>query len=329
MITALDSDVELIDLRIQDGNARAGEEGGGGVGIVGGSLLFDNVRLDHNDSWYGGALFAADADVTILDSDFEWNTSVWGGAIYMEGGSLLLEGSEMNSNDATQEIGGISLAGTEAVLSDLQVTNSYSGYNQSAAIKLSGGSLDLSDCMLGSNNGQGVVASWSTLTVSDCEIEGHSHVNGGGFNIEESDATIVDTRIYSGEGVWGAGLWIHASTATLTGVSVEDSGGTYGGGVSISDSSVTITNSVFDSNSSHEGSAITLGGDDTVVSLVDTVVSNNAAASEGAIYQYLPAAVSCSGCSFTGNEPNTLLRYEPDDRSSETVSLDGVTDFTH
>jgi hypothetical protein len=71
----------------------------GAVNCDGATLEMDNVTLRDNDAANGSAIHARDCNITLTDSEILDNSALsFGGAVWMEGGSLTLESTLVSGN---------------------------------------------------------------------------------------------------------------------------------------------------------------------------------------------------------------------------------------
>jgi len=128
------------------------------------------------------------------------------------------------------------------------------------------------------NNGGGICAYESTLTVENSTIEGNNGYNGGGIEVQSSTATITNCTI-------------HANTA-------EDSA--YGGGVDLTGSTTaTITNCTITENDAYgDGGGICL---DATLYLKNTILANNADAQGDTDFYRYSGTVNDNGYNIVEN----------------------------
>ena len=106
-------------LRVTGGHpTAAGDDGGGGVYLAGGSLTLDSVKIDHNQATYGGGVFQAGAagSVTASNCMISDNTASFsGGGVYTVG-SATLYNTTLANNSAANHGGGLHVGSGTASL---------------------------------------------------------------------------------------------------------------------------------------------------------------------------------------------------------------------
>ena len=114
-------DVTLTDLTLQHGlgsnrlfGITSTDTSGGGINCYSAgddaSVMLDSVVLrDHTATYVGGALFAYDCDVTLIDTEVSSSEAEFGGGVLVGGGVVTITDSVIEDNYATNDIGGLYL----------------------------------------------------------------------------------------------------------------------------------------------------------------------------------------------------------------------------
>jgi hypothetical protein len=154
------------------------------------------------------------------------------------------------------------------------------------------------------NQGGGLRSDTSTLTVTNSTISGNTAFDstgrsGGGILASGSPVTILNSTI-SGNSVGGAsagqgqggGIYQISNSLVVTNSTISgNSAGNNGGGIRISSGTLIVTNSTISGNSTGSGGGITTNGP-TVTIINSTVSGNTASLFAGGIYRFSGAAVT-------------------------------------
>jgi len=200
------TNVSITSLKLSDGNATYG----GGIDVVGGTVVLDNLYLYHNTAYpngAGGGLFVESGGVVALtNSAFSNNTAVGGGAI-LNDGTLSITNVSFSKDNAVQfTAGGPSVSGWGgAIYQDgSPLTISDSTFNGETAYASGGAVYAISDAVIRystffqnlvtngdggaiANNGANVSVYNSTLASNSTPLgNGAGAYNNGVFNIFNS-----------------------------------------------------------------------------------------------------------------------------------------------
>ena len=246
-----------------------------------GTFTLDGVTISGSSGGYGGALYAANTDETlIIDSSFENNTSTHdGGAIYI-----------YNGQDAT--------------ISGSTFTNNHADGNGGALYAAWSNNITITDCTITGNSahdggGLALYPSYvgAVISISDTTIDANVADHwGGGLNVEASGALIVNitnSTVSNNSAVASGGILLNDTniTATINNSTISANAATVygGGGIYINDgSSLTINQSTISANSAagttarYGGGGIAIGDNTSVVTMTGTIVSGNTSGFAGA-----------------------------------------------
>ncbi|MEQ9799689.1 MAG: Calx-beta domain-containing protein [Salinisphaeraceae bacterium] len=165
-----------------NGNFAPGEdEGGGGLWLFGDdtaltatiaeSEFIGNVHAKGAGFWvFAAGLADVDFQITVTDTQTgrtgQANNGIRGGGIYVEGGTVTLDGSSIVGNDAAQSGGGIQVDGGMLTIANSTIAGN-DGNNQGGGLFLAGSAqVSLSNVTIGDN----VAASGGGLQVSGATI---------------------------------------------------------------------------------------------------------------------------------------------------------------
>jgi hypothetical protein len=217
--------VAIQDLTIADGNA---DKGGGIYNSGHLTLINSNVSWNHADTSGGGLYDDTGASASVVNDQFSLDDAWAGGAIY-EKGSLILSYSQIFSNTASVEGGGLSIeqSGNVEMLSS-SIDNNYSnnvggGIDCAGTLLMTGGDLTANKVKAGSY-GAGLYVNNSDGTTSP--------------SVQMIDASI---KLNSTPNGVGGGICILEGSVSLTGCTVSDNVAATGNGVAYSKANATFT----------------------------------------------------------------------------------------
>ncbi|MEQ1568244.1 MAG: MopE-related protein [Myxococcota bacterium] len=179
-------------------------------------VLVDSVLDGNTGSAFGGHVVVFGGTLTVRDSELRGGEAPDGGAIYVEGGELVLERATFESNQADGQGGAVYVA--DGVLTALDTVWS--------------GNLAASD--FGDATGGGVwVGGSTTFSVEGCSFDGNrSDVEGGGFSAEDSAGGVFVGAVFTGNSAaYGGALYIDGDAdLTVVGSTFDDNHATAGNG---------------------------------------------------------------------------------------------------
>ena len=235
----------------------------------GGSLTVINSTFDNNTALYGGAIYNSGNSLSISHSNFSNNTGSAGGAIYNYGISAVSD-CYFTDNDAYTG-GGIYNAGTFTLINSIFNKNEVFSY--SAGDYLNGGAIYnngtftlINSTFINNraNNYGGAIYSNGTFTLTNSTFDGNSADTGGaiynyGERIKGNYGIFISTNctFNNNDAITGGAIY-NIGTFTLTDSMINNNDAITGGAIYNDYGGVlTVTNGTFNNNS--EG-AITNGG---------------------------------------------------------------------
>ena len=245
----------------------------GGSASLGGAILArENLTIDEsvitdNFASRGGGLNwqkATNGSVAhIIDSTVSGNRSSFGGGIFQDEGSLIVEDSVVSGNSTFNYGGGIlSISGT------LDVTESTIAGN-------------ISDF-----HGGGIQSNGALANITKSLVSNNSASNeGGGFFNDAGTLQVVDSTIEDNTANEGGGFFNDAGTLQVTDSTVESNTANRGGGIYSDQGSLTVTKSTISNNNltaSGDGGGIFAREHMTVDA--STITGNSASDKGGGIY---------------------------------------------
>ena len=301
---------------------------GGGLRIVEGTLVLDNVTVSESKAFNGGAIFLDFGNLTATNSallnstaqDFggaiycdspdvinltstniEGNTAISRGGIYKYSGQIQVGQSSFISNQASTE-GGAIYTGVDASVSISNTSfTKNSSQNKGGAMFCTDSQVTLNNCTLGSSD----AADANTAAES-----GALYIDGAQtsktFTISNASAFTKNTATEKGGGVFNhsAGT-LSVSQTTFSGNRATDgsSNNGYGGGLYVDGSGTTsLDKTTLDGNSaSNSGGAISFDNDAATLNLTNSTLSNNSSNVKGGGLMAANGTLNISNATFNGN----------------------------
>ncbi len=300
--------VTFEDLTIQNGqNLGSGNNGGGINNISATELNIVNCEFNNNAANIGGAVYAGDCNLTIVNSSFTGNVSSnYAGAVRSTGNSTLstvITNSTFSQNAASNGNGGaIDHAGSGA-----SITISGSSFNQNTCTDTGAGvyvtqantaivtDTDFFDNVsLGetSQDTGGLYLNQVGLTtVKDCDFERNLCAgSGGGLRLNNTPGDVIDCRFIENEASSGGAIQAVGSL-----------------------SNVRIYNCIFDGNSARRTGNDSASGAGAIVTnsfattdIYNSLFINNTAVTGGAISSLTDGEVRVYNSTFTNNDADSL-----------------------
>ncbi len=331
------------------------EQRGGGADYS--RLRLDGVTITNSyASQDGGALFAEDTFVEIIDSTINYNSaSEDGGGIRVEEGALTISGSSFDTNYANEGGGGaVSVDGAFSVVIDNTTLSNNYAYDDGGAVYLDDIEVNalISNSMLLDNrsNGRGgaIVGSsfndGAALEINNTTITGNSASDyGGGIYFNDGDLHVVNNSIISNNNGGNAGGGIRfGSESTSHELRIEDStidsnnAYEYGGGVHFytDEATLLVRNSSISGNNATYGGGISIQYDEGAgshagsVTLDNATIDNNTADVGGGVFweldeTYAPVLITDSSISNnlaeSGNGGGLFLYFDDGLYSGMTI----------
>ena len=274
-LTRSDSNTKRL-FNVSSGSLTFGKDGHNGVITIDGNK-------DNSASTQGGAcIYSSGAsktvnlykNIVIQNSKVDGNN---GGAVYVDGGTLNINGAKFYNNTTTAGAGvngGAIYAKTSGTVVDINETNPGDVVFDGNTAAYGGGAI--------------YAATGVSLTI-----------NGGTF----TDNTVTGDS----EGKSYGGALYLAGGATINGASFSGSSSTTKGGAVYcsANGDVNITDSLFENNTSNEGGALMLNGSNTCI-IEDSLLQNNdSSTTGGAISCGSSVELTISGTTFDGNTCST------------------------
>ena len=285
------------DLTIGSGASIQNIEGGGAIIATDGDITVSGT-IQHCKAAVGGAIYhSGNSNITVSGTGAITNneaTEGYGGAIYLQGGSIKLSGtSRISSNKAEAGNGGAIYTGNAEI--DIDQGASITGNT--------------------AKDGGAIYAEIGTIVISETEgaevkpsVTGNTSTtgNGGAIHIGAGSVTISGGSVSTNKAENGKGGAIYANTATVTILDkaiVNSNRSNEGGAVYAEYDAVSVSGGSVKSNfATTSGGAIYTGSGNVTVSGGD--VSGNNAETGGAIYTQI-GNVTISGGVMSSNTAGT------------------------
>mmetsp|Transcript_39928 Transcript_39928/g.104917 ORF Transcript_39928/g.104917 Transcript_39928/m.104917 type:complete len:374 (+) Transcript_39928:369-1490(+) len=191
----------------------------------------------------GGGIFISGGTVAIETSQIFSNTASFrdGGGIFISGGTVAIETSQIFSNTASGG-GGIYIEGIGTVNIIGSTINNNQAVDGGGGFEIAGGSIvNINDCAIHNNQavsvfGGGIAVFGGTVNINDCAIDNNQAKawEGGGIYIFGSGTvmTITSTSIYENTATNGGGVYIGGYAATtVSNCTIRGNQAASGGGI--------------------------------------------------------------------------------------------------
>lgn len=289
---------------------------GGGIYIWAGTVLVDGSTFSNlNAGGNGGAIFetATNSKLTIQNkATLSSNSAQTGGALLVEGGAAILDGSTLKTNTAVTYGGGVYLVASTATFTaqhGAAITGNSAGnrggglYNEAGTITITGKSQISKNKAAPLGEGGGIYDNGGSITTINggSLITGNMAPGGNGGGLSGSGFTIDGATISLNSAQNGGGVFgqFDARNALFTGNTAIDSGGAM-----VVNGSSTLTGSTVSKNSA-TGPFAGGGGalaNATLVVNTSTFSANKAAQGNGGAFNQQNGAISYfNNSTFSGN----------------------------
>ena len=289
----------LRNITLQQGDSLVN---GGAIEASGGQVVLETVRLLNNRSAVaGGAIYCYDGTLTIEGSQIDGNNAPTGGAIFNDGCVVTIRNSSFADNRATAAVNGRGGAVDNAVLGKLTVRNSRfqanSALDGGALYNAGGASADLAGVTLAENTGGygGAIENSGAITITDSLLDRNSVTGSGGalWNISGSAllerSTVSANTAFEGGGISTYGTTLEMRQVNLVGntATAPGGGGTNGGGLHHLGGVVFITDATISGNvARNSGGGIYQVADENLTLTNVTLANNVADVLGGGLYHY-------------------------------------------
>ena len=296
----------LIKHNIASGDAN--NEGGGAIFGNNNTMTLTNVRIEENQSaYYGGAIAAMDATVTINGgSVITNNVGVTGAALqFRGGGTYTLDDITITNHNSETGSGVIYITNTGTL--NLNKVTATGNSNRNGGVIYASGSTNVTiqnstfDNNTAFSMGGAVYADAQSLTITNSNLTNNTaHSNAGAVYVKNTETSITDVVFDGNRSVGGNGgaLDLVASDATVIATTFKNNSAVGHGGALY----VTYTNvKDADGNNLKDDN-----GEDILIlstlNLQGGSFENNTAASGGAISARTGAEVTVANTTFDGNK---------------------------
>ncbi|HEX4128848.1 MAG TPA: choice-of-anchor Q domain-containing protein [Pirellulales bacterium] len=231
------------------------------------SAILEGLTITDGSSEYGGAIYVDGGTLNVSNSTIAYNTGTYGGGIYAYYSTLNFTNTSINNNYSSSE-GGAFYDENEVVLSftNSTISNNY-GYEGAGFYNYA----------------------YVTMSVNNSTISGNTaYYDGGGiFDYYAAYLTMNNSVLSNNSGGLGEGggiLNYYYAYATIENSAITGNTSEYGGGISNSDDSVmTVVNTTISGNAASGGSTTYGGGgvyndNSSSITLTNSTISNNSAA---------------------------------------------------
>lgn len=210
----------------------------GNSGIYGGALrantsttvLIEKCTFGEENSGniattQGGAIYNYKADITIVDTDFEYNKAETGGAIYNNAGTIVVANSKFANNEAIKNGGAIHTNKDSSLTLTAKNANKHDSSAVFAGNKVTNGETK-------TNGGGAINMSNGSLAITGYRFEGNSSAKLGGAIRTATGSRIITGAIFTGnyttgDGGNGGAIYMGGTGAEISDTKFE---GNYTGG---------------------------------------------------------------------------------------------------
>ena len=280
---------------------------GGGIYRVNGTLKADGTFSGNAATGNGGGLYSVGGTVTVTgtfggNDEGTGNSAVNGGAIYISGSTLNLNGANFTNNTSTANGGAIYALNTNAGIGGTY--NSRGGEEGNKVSFTSNESL---------GNGGAFYMEGGSLSVmnADSTLVGNKATDGGAIYAASGTVTVNNGKLEGNEAKSSGGA-IYAVSASVTvkdgGITANKAAQGNGGGIYSENGAVTISGGALGRNSANRGdsedTSVGLGGaiyaESGTVSYTGGNINNENTAVNGAAI-YVGSGIANISASITGN----------------------------
>ncbi len=264
--------------------------GGGAVNISGGSLSIKDTALTGNKSgYYGGAVLASGAEVTINgETVISGNTGGTGAALNFKSGcTVVLDGITVNNNISSRN--GVIYA-NGGTLTMVNVNAFENKAVSGGVLYLSGSStvVTVTDSTFTdnyANNGGVVYMDGPTVTVQDCTLTGNDAENGGAFYENAGNLSVIDGTVGGATATRGGVVYAAGGILQIAGTEISGNTALHGGAVYASQTEITMSGTVVEgNNATANGGAMYVVGCNVTITDNCVFTKNTAADHGGALY---------------------------------------------
>lgn len=234
--------VQNAGLTLNDALVRNGNDPNlaGGINVISGTLQLNRVEMSGNQGGSGGAIEAVSATfgqgVVLNDSSVHDNHGYSGGAIFGQNSKLGMSGTTVYGNTAQNTGGAVAVDGGSLVVTNSVITSNSAGSGGAIA---NSGDVQIKGSALTGNGAttQGGAFTFSsssaTLTIVESTLSGNSAADGGAISASLGGTFVMTNSTLTGNTASSKGGAFYAHKypqMTLTNVTVSGNAASNGGG---------------------------------------------------------------------------------------------------
>ena len=268
-------------------------------------VQLQDVDLNTNGTWVGGALVATYSNVSIESCTFENNSAEIGGALFMESSSLDVVNTTLISNFAhNQRSQLLGIAGALYLVdSYTTLTNSYFSSNFASI----GG---VTFILRGS------------LSMYDSNFTMNTATYGGVLYLALPDTALLQCQFDNNNAEYGGVLRSFTSTVTIKNGQFTANNATFGGVILSFNSSLTMNKTGFSNNKADVAGAVLVAAGTTIMCQDSLLVSENSANEFGVMYLSECSGFFQGNATFSNNFGTLLAIYS-------NITFYGLVTFTN
>ena len=302
--------IKRSDLTVESSHINSNTaESGGGLYFKDANVSIDGATISRNraNSWNSGSgVYSMRSEVSILNSDINGNyNGRRGGGVYVNGGSLHLENSNLQGNRATYG-SGIYVETGEVEVEKSRITRN-SAMQLGGGMKVVSGDVTIRNSFISNNRAAdygGGIGSRGWLTIEDSEFTANHAGKGGAIRVWGGKTVIKDTAIFANSAThFGAAVAISDGRLTIERSGLNNNQSQFLGGAiySESESKLYIRNTALAGNSAKfAGAGVFIR--DSEVTLVHVTIAQNSSARPGGGLRNVDGTVKMRNSIIAGNQ---------------------------
>ncbi len=252
----------------------------------GADVAISGLTLRNGQAPQGGAIFN-EGRVCVIDSVLTQNTATplgRGGAIHNEGGIVIIRGSTLAMNTASDRGGAIHSLNGDVVIESSTLSGNSAG-DLAGAVRNDTGLVTIRDSTLTGNSAfrGGAIAQFTgRVEIIRSTVSGNAATTAGGAIIMMGSAEIVDsTFAMNSAGLSGGVINVGDGAVNITGSTLSNNAaGSGGGAINNEFAAITIACSTLTMNTAGDDGGAIFSSDQALV-LIDSDVTNNTAGDDG------------------------------------------------
>ncbi len=332
--------VTLADVVVENNSSG---RNGGGIYITAGTLTLINTTIQNNTTTTsGGGVYSRGGSVTLQSGQISLNLAASGGGVYVNqgGATFTQEAGTIDQNTATANMGG---AGIYVNMGSFVMNGGQINNNTATApaandpfpgggVYIATGSATLNGGEIHNNTayrGAGVLVNNGTLTLDGGQILSNTATYGGGVYVVQTNGlldVITGTIAYNAANpaiadFGGGGVYVFNGSITMQGGVIRNNTTNYNGaGINVAQGTVTLTGGEISNNTaSNSGGGLYARNSAAVMTVSDAVITNNSPNAFG---------IEDGTVTFRGNDISTHTTVFRQTGGTLTAYANNISSFT-